>query len=248
MTDIFQLEGKHILVTGASSGMGRATAVLLSEFGATVSIVARGEERLRETLSRMSGSGHRFFVCDLSDTERIGGLVSDVVGGSGPVDGLIHCAGVGANLPVAMTKPDVIDAVMRTNFYSFAELIRFLSKKKNSRNGASFVGVSSVASIKGDKSQGAYAASKAAMNAYVHPAAKELAGRGIRVNTVAFGMIRTEAYQRFLDAGGQDAALGNQYLGYGEPGDAANLLLFLVSGASRLITGTTILCDGGYAS
>lgn len=248
MIDIFGLENKHILVTGASSGIGKETAKLLSKFGANVSLVARGEERLKTAVSEMTGDRHRYYVCDLSNTENIGRLVDDVVRESGALDGFIHCAGIGVNLPVMMTKPDTIDLVMKTNFYSFAEITRFLAKRKNSNPYASFVGVSSVASLKGDKSQGAYAASKAALNAYVHPAAKELAGRNIRVNTVAFGMIKTEAYQRFLESGGQDAALQSQYLGYGTPSDAAGLLVFMVSNASKLITGTTVICDGGYVS
>lgn len=248
MIDIFDLNGKHIVVTGASSGIGRETSIRLSKLGVKVSLIARREEELKETLSEMEGEGHKYFLCDLSDTESINNLVSDIVSEAGPVDGLVHCAGIGVNIPVSLTKTDILDSVMKTNFYSFAELIRLLSKKKNCNSGASFVGVSSVASIKGDKSQGAYAASKAAMNAYIHPAAKELAPKGIRVNTVAFGVIRTEAYKKFLEAGGQDNALENQYLGYGEPEDAANLLVFMVSNASRLITGTTVICDGGYVS
>jgi len=248
MVDFFKIKNKHILVTGASSGIGRETAKLLSKFGAVVSVVARREDALKETISELNGDGHRYYVCDLANTESIGDLVENVVNAMGPIDGFIHCAGIGANIPVVATKFRTIDSLMKTNFYSFAELIRLLSKKNNSNDGASFVGVSSVASLKGDKSQGAYAASKAAMNAYIHPAAKELAKRFIRVNTVAFGVIKSEAYERFLEFGGQDSALQNQYLGYGEPSDAANLLVFMVSEASRLITGTTIICDGGYTS
>lgn len=248
MIDVFNLTDKHIVVTGASSGIGRETAVLLSKLGAKVTIVARREEALKETLATMEGTENRLFLCDLSETENIAGLVTEIVAAAGPVDGLIHCAGIGVNMPIAVTKTGTIESVMKTNFYSFAELIRLFSKKKNFNSGASFVGVSSVASIKGDKTQGAYAASKAAMNAYVHPAAKELADKGIRVNTVAFGVIKTEAYNKFLESGGQDSALKDQYLGYGEPYDAANLLAFLVSGASRLITGSTLVCDGGYTS
>lgn len=248
MIDVFGLENKHILVTGGSSGIGRETAILLSKLGANVSVIARREDELKETLSMMDGDNNHYYVCDLSDTEQIGDLIKSIVAESGAVDGFIHCAGVGVNLPVSMTKTEAIDSVMKTNFYSFAELIRFLSKRKNSNEGASFVGVSSVASLKGDKSQGAYAASKAAMNAYIHPAAKELSGRNIRVNTVAFGVIKTAAYEKYLEAGGTEDALENQYLGYGTPTDAANLLVFMVSEASRLITGTTVVCDGGYIS
>lgn len=248
MIDIFELNNKHILVTGASSGIGKETAILLSKLGARVSLVARRADALKETINEMVGEGNYWYSCDISNTENISNLVTEIVGTSGEIDGFIHCAGIGTNLPVSITKNDAIVSLMSTNFYSFVEFIRLLSKKKNSNNGASFVGVSSVASLKGDKSQGAYAASKAAMNAYIHPAAKELSVRGIRVNTVAFGMIKTDAYDKYLESGGQDSALTNQYLGYGEPIDAANLLVFMVSNASRLITGTTVVCDGGYIS
>ena len=248
MIDLLNLADRHVLVTGASSGIGRETAILLSKCGAVVSFVGRREEALKQTLNELEGSGHHYYCCDLSVTDNIADLVHSVVNNTSPVDGFIHCAGIGCNLPISYTKTETIESLMRTNFYSFAELIRLLSKKNNYNHGASFIGVSSVASIKGDKSQGAYAASKAAMNAYIHPASKELANKKIRVNTVAFGVIKTEAYKKFLESGGQDSALENQYLGYGEPSDAANLLVYLVSDASRLITGTTIICDGGYTS
>lgn len=248
MMDIFDLSNKHILVTGASSGIGKETSILLSRYGAIVSAVARREDLLKETIGAMEGNKHRYYGFDVSALTDISELVRDIIKDSGPIDGFIHCAGMGVNMPVSMTDADTVNSVMKTNFYSFVEFIRLLSKKKNSHDGASFVGVSSIASLKGDKSQGIYAASKAAMNAYIHPAAKELATRKIRVNTVAFGLIKTAAYQKFLEDGGQEDSLQEQYFGYGEPIEAATILLFMVSNASKLITGTTVICDCGYSS
>ena len=248
MINPMELTGKHILVTGASSGIGRETAILCSQLGATVSIVARRETQLQETMHMMEGTSHKIYIQDLSDLTGIEELVKRATADSGVLDGIVHCAGIGQNRSLSLTKPEFIQETLAVTFYSFAELIRIASKKKYSKDGSSFVGISSVASIRGDKAQGAYAAAKAAMNGLIHPYAKELGGRKIRLNTVAFGMIRTEMYQSFQLSGGTEGVLQGQYLGIGEPRDAANVIAFLLSDASRFITGTTLIADGGYLS
>jgi len=249
MKNPMDLSARHVLVTGASSGIGRAACVLASRLGARVSLLARNPEGLQETLSLMDGEDHAFHCCDVAE---IGGLedqVKQIVGTSGPLDGLVHCAGVSTGRPLAMSKPDFVRDVMTVNFFSFVELVRVISRKKNSNQGASLVGVSSVAAFRGGKAQEAYAASKAAIDSVLKPMAKELADRRIRVNAAAFGMVRTHSYQMYLDGGGSDEALGTQqYLGVAEPEDAASVLCFLLSDASRFITGTTLVADGGFLS
>ncbi|MDR1045150.1 MAG: SDR family oxidoreductase [Candidatus Adiutrix sp.] len=241
------LDKRHILITGASSGLGRATAVLAARLGARVSLLARRENELRETLNALEGEGHSYWLCDLSRLEDIEPRIREITA-AGPLDGLAHCAGIGRNRPLAMTRPDFVRNLMIVNFGSFVELIRSSAKKKHINDGASIVGVSSVAALKGDKSQGAYAASKAAVNGLVPPLAKELAPRGIRLNAVAFGMMKTEMYRIFQDGGGGGEELRGQYLGLGDPEDAAKVLCFLLSDYSRFITGTVIAADGGYLS
>ena len=242
------LENRHILVTGASSGIGRATALLASRLGARVSLLARREHELKQTLESLAGQGHSYWICDLACLEGIESQIKEITAATGPLDGLAHCAGLGHNRPLAMTKPGFVHELMTVNFSSFVELIRSVAKKRHINDGASIVGVSSVAALKGDKSQGAYAASKAAINGLVPPLAKELATRRIRVNAAAFGMMKTEMYHIFQQGGGADEMLKGQYLGLGEPDDAAKVLCFILSDYSRFITGTVIAADGGYLS
>lgn len=248
MINPMELTGKHILITGASSGIGRAAAVLASNLGAKVSLVARQEDKLAETLEALEGEEHHIYAQDISQVETVEPLVRRIAAESGAIDGFVHCAGMGENRPISVSSPNFMKEMMSVSFFAFAEFLHILSKKKFSNVGASLVGISSVAAIRGDKAQGAYAAAKAAMNGLIHPYAKELAARGVRLNTVAFGMIDTGFYQLFLQSGGTDELLKNQYLGVGETKDAANVIAFLLSDASKFITGTTLIADGGFLS
>lgn len=249
MINPMDLSGRHVLVTGASSGIGRAACIMASRLGARVSLLARSQERLEETVSLMDGDGHGCYCHDVAQVEGLEDVVKKVVTVSGPLDGLVHCAGVSTGRPLLMSKPDFVKEVMAVNFFSFVELVRAVARKRNSHEGASLVGVSSVAAFRGGKAQEAYAASKAAIDSVLKPMAKELSDRRIRVNAAAFGMVRTHSYQMYLDGGGSDEALKTQqYLGVGEPEEAASILCFLLSDASRFITGTTLIADGGFLS
>jgi NAD(P)-dependent dehydrogenase (short-subunit alcohol dehydrogenase family) len=249
MINPMDLSGKHILITGASSGIGRETSITASQLGAKLSLVARSAERLNETLTSIARDINHAYSFDLRQLDGIENLIKMIVSENGPLDGLVNCAGIALNRPIKMVKPEFLQDVFSINFFPFVELVRAVTKKNMSNDGASFVGISSVAAFKGNKAQGAYAASKAATDAIIKPMAKELSERGIRVNTAAFGMIRTDMYKYFLDAGGDDELLkADQYLGVGEVEDAANVICFLLSGASRFITGTSLLADGGFLS
>ena len=250
---MIELNGKHILVEGASSGIGRATAIVLSNCGAKLSLVARREDALRETLESLTGEGHSIYPFDLKKTNEIGEMISQLVRTNGPVDGLAYCAGVSTNRPLSMYTYEKIHDVMLINFYAYYETIRILSKKGNFNPGASFVAISSTASVKGSPAQSAYAASKAAIDASMRCMAKELSGKGIRLNTVMPSMVRTAMFEKFSDRSG---SVGNynamiaerQYLGIGEPTDVANAIAFLLSNESRFITGIQLPVDGGYTS
>lgn len=254
MYPLIDLTKKKIVVAGASQGIGQATAILLGKLGAEVALVARNEERLKDTLSKMEGGGHSYWSADLSDTSHIDNLVKEIIQKHGPVDGLVYAAGISDNRPLTQMRPEIFDSVMRINLGGFIEVVRCISKKNRFNPGMSIVGLSSTAAFQGTKAHGAYAASKAGMNGAVRCMAKELYGKEIRINTVVPGMIRTKMYEDYLlSCGGEDSdavrhLLSRQYLGIGEPQDVAVAIAFLLSAASRFITGISLPVDGGALS
>ncbi len=250
MYDLVNLNNKQIIVTGASSGIGKETVKLLDRLGAKTILIARREEKLKNVISDLQNNESCYYSTDLSQLDVIEELVKRIVSEHGPLDGFVHSAGVSSSRPLKTIKPDVLHKVMAINFYSFVEFVRCISvKKRFSENGCNIVGISSVASMRGNSSKTAYSASKAAMDAAVRCMAKELANKKFRVNTVAPGLIETDMYNAFLDKGesSKDAerVMAKQYLGVGKPIDVANLTAFLLSDASCFITGATIGVEGG---
>lgn len=246
MINPMDLKGKHIVITGASSGIGRSTCIQASKLGARITLIARNEENLKETVSLMEGENHAIYSFDLTEVSQIDDLISRISGEQGAIDGLVHCAGIGLNRPIKLTKPDFVEQMMRINYYAFVELVRAAAARKRSNENASYIGISSVAAIQGEKTQGAYAATKGAMNSIVHSFAKELSPRKIRINTIAFGMVETDMYKGFLESGGNNEELmQTQILGVIPPEYAGNAICFLLSDASKYITGGTFKYDAG---
>lgn len=255
MYDYIHMEGKHILVTGGASGIGRQTAIILSEMGARVSILDLQEEGLKETLSMMKGEGHTIHAVDLSKIEELEPLVVGIVKEYGAFDGYVQCAGIVKNLPLINYKFERLHKIMLVNFYSFFEIVRILSKKGRFNEGMSIVGISSVAATQGATAQAAYAASKAAMNGAMRCMAKELGEKGIRLNTVLPAATATAMYNEYMElkANMKQTEMvvqpsPRQYLGMNTPADVANAIIFLLSPASRRITGVQLPVDGGYQS
>ena len=248
MINPMELEGRTILITGASSGIGKESALLLSKLGARLVLVSRNSDKLNEVLEKLDGKGHCAFSFDLRNISEIEAFIKNIVSHTGPFNGFVHSAGISVMRPIKMTSYDFLHEIMTLNFYSFVELTRCIGKKNNSVNGASFIGISSVSSVKGNISQGAYSASKAALNGIVRPMAKEYSQRKIRINSVLFGMIKTEMFEGFINNGGDISLWKDQYLGIGETEDAANVIAFLLSDASKLITGSNFIADNGYLS
>lgn len=244
MEPMIDLTNKKIVVTGASSGIGRAVCILLSQLGAKVMLTGRKEEELQNTLEQMTGEGHCCFPCDLSDLDNIESLIRDIVDSDGKkLDGLVHCAGISVRAPIRNLDYAKMDAVMKINFYAFVELVKQYARKNS--NGGSIVGISSYAAINGATGQTVYAASKAALDAAVISMSKELCKKQIRINSVRPGFVNTAMYENSKKQLGNDKLGENQLLGVGEPEDVANLIAFLLSDASKFITGSNYMIHGG---
>ena len=249
MFNPFSLEGKTILVTGASSGIGRQCAIDCSKMGAKVILVARNEERLAETLSQMEGEGHKSYSYDLSELGGIKDLVSTVVAESGKLDGFIHAAGIEMTKPVKLLTPEDYEQVYKVNTLSGFEFVRQISSVKNINKGGSIVLMASITAVIGRGSVAAYAASKGAMVSGARTFALEFAKREIRVNCVSPGTILTPLMLNYLDTLDEEAykkRIDGFPLGLGETTDISNACIYLLSDASRWVTGQNLIVDGGY--
>lgn len=246
MVPIISLTSKTYAVTGAGSGIGRETAITLSQQGAKVALLDLNREGLHETLSAMEGEKHYVIECDLTDFERFPSVVSDIVLNVGCIDGFVHCAGISSRKPLKALSPSGFSKVMDVNFYSFEELTRLFIKKGNMKEGGSIVVMSSISSVRGYKAKTEYCVSKAAVDAFVRCMALELAPKRIRINSVMAAEVLTPLA---LKARELNVSLGVQTeespLGPSQPYEVANTIAFLLSDATKTITGTSILIDGG---
>ncbi len=246
MYNPYSLDGKTILVTGASSGIGRASAIECSKMGAKVVITARNEDRLKETLSNMEGNNHLVIPCDLSDETCIDNLVAAVP----EMQGLLNNAGFTKTLPIQFISGVDLNSVLRTNTVAPILLLQKLLKKKKLKKGSSVVFTSSMAGI-GHSSAGnsMYAASKGALSAFIRCAAKELAHKGIRVNAVCPAMVDTGILSSGTISEEQLREDMKRYpLGrYGRPEDVAWAIIYLLSNASSWVTGDNLILDGGVS-
>ena len=199
--------GRKILVTGASSGIGKQTALTLGKLGADVILVARREEKLKEVLNELDGNNNACYAADLSETDRIEMLFKQIAEEQGRLDGMVYAAGIAMSLPLKLFKPEKIREVFNINYFGFIEAVRQICKKGRYNEGMRIVGVSSVASLQGDKAHLAYSGSKAAMDASVRCIAKEVADKGICINTVAPAMTETQMYHEFIIKNGADSRI-----------------------------------------
>lgn len=245
MYNPFSLEGKTVLVTGASSGIGRATAVECSRMGATVVITGRNVERLQETYDTLEGAGHRQVIADLSEQEGIDLLAGQLP----PLDGAVLCAGRGLTLPVKFSTRKKFDEIFNVNFFSPAETARLLYKKKILKPESSLVFIATIGGIYSFKyGNGIYGTSKAALNSFMQYCAKEFASRLIRVNCICPGMVETPLIHGGTITEEQLERYKAKYplRRFGHPEDIAYSAVYLLSDASSWLTGQDIVIDGGY--
>lgn len=245
------LSGRSILVTGASSGIGRETAILLSQLNARVVLAARNRERLEQTLGTLQGDGHMVAPIDLSKVEEIPAWFDAVVARSGPLQGLVHCAGIATILPVRGITPAKLDELMRVNFASAFLLAKAFRRRGCSLPDSSLVFLSSVAAFASLPGQSIYAASKAALMGLAKALALELAPEKIRVNCVAPAFVESEMLERVRETLTPEAFQAIEAahpLGLGTVRDVAHAIAFLLAATGRWITGTTLVVDGGYSA
>lgn len=242
----FSLEGKTILVTGASSGIGQTTAIECSKLGAKVVITGRNAERLQETYAQLEGDGHIQLLAELADQASVEKLVTDCP----ELNGVVLCAGKGMTLPFQFCDREKFDSIFNVNFFAPVELLRLLTKKKKLSKMSSTVFVASIGGTPGGRispGNDIYGASKAALISMMKFAAKELAPKKIRVNAVNPGMTNTPLIRLGSLTEEQKNADMQQYplKRYGEPTDVAHGVIYLLSDASSWVTGHALVIDGG---
>lgn len=245
MNNPFSLESKTILVTGASSGIGRATAIACSQMGAVVVVTGRNELRLQETLDALEGSGHQMIVADIANDDQIDYLVDQIPA----INGLVNNAGITETCPTQFIKREKLNRVMEVNTIAPILLTQRILKKKKLVKGGSIVFTCSISGtcvcVGGNV---LYSASKGAIHGFMKNAALDLAHKGIRVNDVCPGMIDTH----ILDAGTiseeqlEIEAQRYPMKRFGKPEEVAYGIIYLLSDASSFVTGSSIVIDGGF--
>lgn len=248
MMNPFSLEGKTILVTGASSGIGRGIAIECSKMGATLILNGRNEKRLKETLDMMEDGNHQIILADISKQEDIDRLVAEI----STLDGCVLCAGIPQVCPVKHFKRNDIEDILNVNTIAPIMIASGLLKKKKIRKGSSVVLIESISGVFiGTKGDVSYNASKAALNGFLKGAALELAGQGIRINAVNPGLVPTNILnltnEMFAENHHTDIMVNSYPMKrYGTPEDIAYGCIYLLSDASAWVTGINLVIDGGY--
>ena len=250
MYNPLDLSGKLVLITGASSGIGRATAVVLSRMGARLILAGRRMDALEETLAATTNcSNHICSTYDLTDLDGIPKWVAEIVGSaSAQLDGAVHTAGLSAIVPLRAVSGNNIDKLMISNVSAVLMLLRGVTAKLVAAPaGMSIVLVSSVAAIVPSPGLITYSATKSAINAIARSAAKELAVKGIRVNSIIPGYVRTPMLTHFADEiTNFEQIERQQFLGMIEPEEIGVMAAYLLSGSARSITGSQFVMDGGF--
>ncbi len=236
--------GKKFMVTGASSGIGRATAILVSKLGAKIIACGRDENRLDETLSKCEGNGHAKLAFDVRDTEKYNAIFNQAIADSKKFDGLIYSAGIAAPTPLRVFSEKTLREVLDVNLISFMMMVAMYSKRQFN-NGGSIVAMSALNAYYPHKCMSAYAASKMGLEGAVRTLAIELADKNIRINCVAAGPVDTPMTQGVLSATLEENSK-RTLLGMAQPEDVANMIVFLLSDLSKQITGRSMYVDSGW--
>lgn len=248
----FSLKDKIILITGASSGIGRSCSVECSNSGAGLILVARNEEELQKTVSMLAPHTKvETIIADIAQSENLEELIAEKVLQIGKISGFIHCAGVEKTLPLKKHTPQLYHDIFAVNVIAGFEIAKILSLKKYKIEASSFVFISSVAGMVGEIGKAAYSSSKGAVISGARSMAMELSRSNIRVNSISPAMVHTPILEKMFADIGEEAAeeiLKKHPLGIGNPEDVANACIFLLSDAAKWITGSNLVVDGGYSA
>lgn len=251
MRDLLQVKDRCYMVTGAASGIGRATALLLSEMGAKVLLVDINEESLLKVKSECQGKTD-ILILDLTDADAIKTAVKEKVATFGKLNGFVHCAGLPYIAPLKVVNPEKTEKLYKLNTYAAIELAKVCSSKQvYAGEAGSFVLISSVYGLVGSAANVGYAMSKGAIVAITKSLAMELVGNGIRVNCVAPGFIKTPMAKKvdgMMDESYDKRLNALHPMGLGKAEDVANGILFLLSDMSRWMTGAVLNVDGGFTA
>lgn len=245
MYNPFSLKEKNILVTGASSGIGKAIAIECSKSGANLFITGRDKNKLSETYLQLEGKNHVMVSADLTNNDDIDTLIKDI----SIIDGLVHCAGLTMNVPFQFATRDNFDKVLSVNFYAPAEISRKLFKSKLISKNASIVFISSISGVLCSAvASSVYSASKGAINGLVKGMALDMAKNGIRVNSINPGVIETNIFDSGAITIEQLEEDKKRYplKRFGKPNEVAYAAIYLLSDASSWVTGSNLLIDGGF--
>jgi NAD(P)-dependent dehydrogenase (short-subunit alcohol dehydrogenase family) len=247
----FSLLGKNIIITGASSGIGRQCAITCSMMGANVTLFGRDQSRLEETLKQMEEPvRHLSCAIDLTEYDKIEEATREIVKKTGRINGLINCAGISSTLPLNAISPQKMEQFFQTNVICAINLTRQVVKSPNfSESGGSIIFIASVMGVVGENGKTLYSMTKGALVSAVKSISVELAPRKIRVNAVSPGVVETPMSENAIYSRNEESLnkiRAMHPLGLGQPADVANACVVLLSDASRWITGTNMIVDGGY--
>jgi len=245
MNNPFSLEGKTILVTGASSNIGRQIAIKCSEMGAKMIVTARSAERLNETVSAMTGEGHQIITSDLSDAEQIPALVEQLP----ELDGIVMCAAIFRTTPIRNNRRKYTEEMFNTNTFANIDLVQLLLKNKKIKAGGSILFVSSVAAYRPYAGNALYSATKGAINSFCQVLAIEQGNKGIRANCISPGIIKRDLKVKEWAVTQEELAKEEARfpLGFGHTEDIAYAAIYMMSDASKWVTGTNMIVDGGQS-
>lgn len=246
----FSLQGKTILITGASSGIGEACAKLCAEAGAKLILLGRNKERLAAVHNSLAGNDHIMQTLELTDFEAVEDFAKTYLKDNSPIHGIVNSAGISTTFPFKYTTAERLDPFFKTNVYGAYNLSRVFTRKSPAE-GMSIIFIASVMASVGDKAKSTYAMTKGALLAGAKSLALELASRKIRVNCISPGVVETPLIQGSEYTKSEETLINMRQkhpLGLGKPEDIGYTCVYLLSDAARWVTGTDLKIDGGYTA